>query len=65
MYHINIPVKHMQAQTDRSLQTGQDVLLLRQIVRDLKHALSHRHDYTWTAFVEPVVSNGGNSSIAP
>ena len=27
-----------------------DALLSRQIARDLLHALSHRHDYTWTAF---------------
>ena len=30
--------------TDRSLLLGQDVLLLRQIARDLLHALSHRDD---------------------
>ena len=35
------------------------VLLLRQIARDLLHALSHRHDNTWAAFVAPVVSTGG------
>ena len=39
---------------------GHDALLLRQIARDLLHALSHRHDYTWTAFGEPVVSTGGD-----
>ena len=33
--------------------------------RDLLYALSHGHDNTWTAFVEPVVSTGGNKSIAP
>ena len=27
---------------------------------DLLHALSHRHENTWTAFVEPVVSTGGD-----
>ena len=51
--------------TDRSLLTGHDALLLRQIARDLLHALSHRHDDTWTAFVEPFVNTGGNKSIAP
>ena len=40
--------------TDRSLQMAHDVLLLRQIARDPLHALSHRHDYAWTAFIEPV-----------
>ena len=33
--------------TDRSLLTGHDVLLLKQIARDLLHAVSHRHDNTW------------------
>ena len=32
--------------TDRSLLTGHDALLLRQIARDLLHALSNRHDNT-------------------
>ena len=50
--------------TDRSLPTGHDALLLRQIARDLLHALLHRHNETWTAFFEPVVGTGGNSSIA-
>ena len=45
---------------DRSLLTGHDGLPLRQIVRDLLHALSHRNDNSWTAFVEPVIK-----SIAP
>ena len=49
--------------TDRSLLTGHNALLLRQIARDLLHALSHRHNNTWTAFVEPVVSTGGNKLI--
>ena len=30
--------------TDRSLLTGHDAPLLRQIVRDLSHALLHRHN---------------------
>ena len=47
----------------RSLLTGHNALLLQQIARDLLHALSHRHDSTWTAFVEPVVSTGGNKLI--
>ena len=34
---------------------GHDALLLHQIARDLLHALSHRHDNTWTAFGEPVL----------
>ena len=62
MNHINVHVQHVlvcrlytRVGTDRSLLTGHDALLLRQIARDLLHALSHRHDYTWTAFVEPVV----------
>ena len=49
--------------TDRSLLTGHDALLLWQIARDLVHALSHRHEYTWTPFVEPVISTGGNKLI--
>ena len=36
--------------TDRSPLTGQNALLLRQIARDLLHALLHRHNNTWTAF---------------
>ena len=36
--------------TDRSLLTGHNALLLRQIARDLLHALLHRHYNTWTAF---------------
>ena len=51
--------------TDRSLLTGHDDLLLQQIARDLLHASSHRHDYTWTAFVEPVFSTGGNKGLHP
>ena len=47
--------------TDRSLLRGHDALLLRHIARDLLHTLSHRHDYTWTAFVEPVIRSGGTS----
>ena len=50
--------------TDRSLLMAHDALLLRQTARDFLHALSHRHDDTWAAFVEPVVSTGGNKSIA-
>ena len=50
--------------TDRSLLTGHNALLLQQIARDLLHASLHRHDDTWTAFFEPVVGTGGNSSIA-
>ena len=42
---------------------GLDALLLRPIARDLLHALSHRHDDTWTAFGEPVVGTGGVTSI--
>ena len=38
--------------TDRSLLTGHNTLLLRQIARDLLHALLHRHNNTWTAFFE-------------
>ena len=49
--------------TDRSLLMGHDALLLRQIARDLLHASLHRHNDTWTAFFEPVVGTGGNSSI--
>ena len=48
--------------TDRSLLTGHNALLLRQIARDLLHALLHRHN-TWTTFFEPVVSTGGSESI--
>ena len=44
---------------------GHDALLLRQIAGDLLHALAHRHDNTWMAFAEPVVSTGGTKSIAP
>ena len=33
--------------TDRSLLMGHNALLLRQIARDLLHAISHRHDTTW------------------
>ena len=50
--------------TDRSLLMGHDVLLLRQIARDLLHASLHRHNDTWTAFLDPVVSTGRNSLIA-
>ena len=39
-----------------------NALLLRQIARDLLHALSQKHDYTWTAFVEPV-GTGANKLI--
>ena len=49
--------------TDGSLLMGHDALLLRRIARDLLHASSHRHNDTWTAFFEPVVSTGGNKSI--
>ena len=45
--------------TDRSLPTGYSAILLRQIARDLLHALSDRHDNTWMAFVEPVINTGG------
>ena len=50
--------------TDRSLLTGHNALLLRQIARDLLHALLHRHNNTWTAFFEPVVGTGGSESIS-
>ena len=43
--------------TDRSLLTGHNALLLQQIARDILDAFSHRHDYTWTTFVESVVDN--------
>ena len=48
--------------TDRSLLTGHNALLLRQIARDLLHTLLHRHNSnnTWTAFGEPVVGTGGD-----
>ena len=49
--------------TDRSLLTGYDTLLLRQIARDLVHALSHRHDSKWTTFGEPVIGTGGEKLI--
>ena len=49
--------------TERSLLTGHDALLLRQTAGDLLYALSHRHDCTWTAFVEPVVSTDGSKLI--
>ena len=48
---------------DRDLLTGHDALLLRQMAGDLLHALSHRHDSTWTAFGEPVVGTGGEKFI--
>ena len=35
---------------DRSMLTGHNALLLRQIARDLLHALLHRHNDIWTAF---------------
>ena len=50
--------------TDRSLLTGHNGLLLRQIARDLLYALLQRHNNTWTAFFEPVVGTGGSESIA-
>ena len=54
--------------TDRSLLTGHDVLLLRQIARDLLHASLYRHNDTWThddtVTHEPVIGTGGNNSIA-
>ena len=49
--------------SDRSLLTGHDAPLVQQIVRDLLHALSHRHDYTRTAFVEPIIGADGNKLI--
>ena len=49
--------------TDKSLLTGHNALLFRQIARDLLHALSHRHDKTWTAFGEPVVGTSGDKLI--
>ena len=49
--------------TDRSLLTEYDALFLRQIARDLSHAFLHRHNNTWTAFGEPVVSTGGDKLI--
>ena len=49
--------------TDRSLLTGHNALLLRQIARDLLYALSHRHDNTWMAFGEQVVGTGGDKLI--
>ena len=42
---------------------GHNTLLLSQIARDLLLALSHRHDYTWTVFGEPVVDTGGDKLI--
>ena len=45
---------------DISLLTEHDALLLQQIARDLLHALSHRHNNTWTTFGESVVSTGGD-----
>ena len=65
--HINVPVySTFRPYRDRQkLLTEYDAILLRHIARDLLHALSHKHENTWTAFVEPVVSTGGNSSIAP
>ena len=44
--------------TDRSLLTGHDTLLLRQIARDLLHALTHG-----TALGEPVVGTDGDKLI--
>ena len=32
---------------DRNLLTGHNALLLRQIARDLLHALAHRHNKSW------------------
>ena len=63
--HINVPVlTHAgHIETDRSLLTGHNALLLRQIARDLLHALLHRHNNTWTAFFEPVVGTGGSESV--
>ena len=49
--------------TDRSLLTGHDAILLRQIASDLLHALLHKHNNIWTAFFEPVVVTGGSESI--
>ena len=40
-----------------------DALLLRLIARDLLHALSHRHDNTWTVSGEPVVGTGGDKGV--
>ena len=37
--------------TDKSLLMAHNALLLQRIARDLLHAISHTHDYTWTAFV--------------
>ena len=58
--HIKVPVLMHAGHigTDRSLLTGHNALLLRKIAKDLLDALSHRHDYKWTAFLEPVVSTG-------
>ena len=52
MNHIKVPVLAHAGHigTDRSLLTGHNPLLLRQIARDLLHALLHRHNNTWTAF---------------
>ena len=64
--HINVPVLTHAGHigTDRSLLTGHNALLLRQTARDLLYALLHRHNNTWTAFFEPVVSTGGIELIA-
>ena len=45
--------------TDRSLLTGHDALLLRQIARDILLALSHRHDYTaWPLLNQSIAMAG-------
>ena len=63
--HINVPVLvHAgHVETYRNMLTGHDALLLWQIARDHLHALSHRHDDTWIAFVEPVGSTGWSKAM--
>ena len=55
--HINVPVRHMLAiyRGRQKPANRAPCLLLQQIAGDILHALSHRHDYTWTAFVEPAL----------
>ena len=50
--------------TDRSLLTGHDALLLRQIARDLLHTLSHKQQKnSWTAFGEPPLLNQSSALV--
>ena len=63
-YGIDGPTGNKACKYDKIMeQINKDALLLWQITRDLLHALSHRHDYTWTTFVKPVISIGGNKLI--